>query len=83
MKVFVKITIRHKSQRDRFETSLTNNLFVFAVEDDYFLDNEKDYQVVYSINALGKTDSEFIKDLRNVFLENLEALPAFLLGGDI
>lgn len=83
MKVLVKITIRHKSQRERFETSLTNNLFVFAVEDDYFLDNEKDYQVVYSINALGKTDLEFIKDLRTVFLDNLESLPAFLLGGDV
>lgn len=83
MKVLVKITIRHKSQRERFETSLTNNLFVFAVEDDYFLDNEKDYQVVYSINALGKTDPEFIKDLRTVFLDNLESLPAFLLGGDV
>ena len=83
MKVLVKITIKHKSQRERFETSLTNNLFVFAVEDDYLLDNEKDYQVVYSINALGKTDSEFIKDLRTVFLDNLESLPAFLLGGDV
>lgn len=83
MKVLVKITIRHKSQKERFETSLTNNLFVFAVEDDYFLDNEKDYQVVYSINALGKTDSEFIKDLRAVFLDNLESLPAFLLEGDV
>jgi|GEM_PF-6663706 hypothetical protein len=83
MKVLVKITIRHKSQGERFETFLTNNLFVFAVEDDYFLDNEKDYQVVYSINALGKTDSEFVKDLRTVFLDNLESLPAFLLGGDV